>query len=128
MFSHRLADDAVLVLRTAVITDAYHELLVVNHERLACCEHLARSQRGLDHREPVDLTAVVNDALNAHQAYVAAREYRSTPLWTMPRCPGTPTSSTGWCRASSTTRSDRPSPADVSKSRSQPAPQKRGSP
>ena len=35
MFSHRLTDDAVPVLRTAAITDAYHELPVVNHERLA---------------------------------------------------------------------------------------------
>jgi signal transduction histidine kinase len=34
---------------------------------------LARSQRGLDHRESVDLTAVVNDALNAHEPSVAAR-------------------------------------------------------
>jgi ribosomal-protein-serine acetyltransferase len=35
MFSHRLGDDAVLVLRTAAIADAYHELLTTNHERLA---------------------------------------------------------------------------------------------
>lgn len=35
MFSHRLADDAVLVLRTAAIADPYHELLAANHERLA---------------------------------------------------------------------------------------------
>ena len=35
MFSFPLADDAVLILRTAAITDAYHELLVVNQERLA---------------------------------------------------------------------------------------------
>jgi signal transduction histidine kinase len=34
---------------------------------------LARSQRGLDHRESVDLTAVVNDALTAHQTSAAAR-------------------------------------------------------
>ena len=34
---------------------------------------LARSQRGLDHREPVDLTAVVHDALDAHQQSAAAR-------------------------------------------------------
>ncbi len=34
---------------------------------------LARSQRGLDHREPVDLTAVVNDALNADRPAAAAR-------------------------------------------------------
>jgi signal transduction histidine kinase len=34
---------------------------------------LARSQRGLDHREPVDLTAVVNDALNTHEPSAAAR-------------------------------------------------------
>jgi signal transduction histidine kinase len=34
---------------------------------------LARSQRGLEHREPVDLTAVVNDAVNAHQQSAAAR-------------------------------------------------------
>jgi ribosomal-protein-serine acetyltransferase len=35
MFSHRLAEDAVLVLRTAAIADPYHEVLVANHERLA---------------------------------------------------------------------------------------------
>ncbi|HEX7165087.1 MAG TPA: ATP-binding protein [Trebonia sp.] len=34
---------------------------------------LARSQRGLDRREPVDLTAVVNDALDAYQPSAAAR-------------------------------------------------------
>ena len=34
---------------------------------------LARSQRGLDHQEPVDLAAVVNDALNAHEPSAAAR-------------------------------------------------------
>ncbi len=34
---------------------------------------LARSQRGLDRREPVDLTVVVNDALDAHQPSAAAR-------------------------------------------------------
>jgi signal transduction histidine kinase len=34
---------------------------------------LARSQRGLDHREPVDLTAVVTDALNAGKPAAAAQ-------------------------------------------------------
>ena len=34
---------------------------------------LARSQRGLDHREPVDLTAVVNDALDARERSAATR-------------------------------------------------------
>jgi signal transduction histidine kinase len=34
---------------------------------------LARSQRGLDHRERVDLTAVVTDTLNAHRPSAAAR-------------------------------------------------------
>jgi signal transduction histidine kinase len=34
---------------------------------------LARSQRDLDHRETVDLTAIVNDALDAHQPSAAAR-------------------------------------------------------
>jgi len=34
---------------------------------------LARSQRGLDHGEPVDLAAIVNDALNAHAPSAAAR-------------------------------------------------------
>ena len=37
---------------------------------------LARSQRGLDHREPVDLTAVVSDALNAHEPSAAERGLR----------------------------------------------------
>lgn len=35
MFCHRLADGAVLVLRTEAITTAYHELLMANHGRLA---------------------------------------------------------------------------------------------
>lgn len=35
MFSFPLADDAVLILRTAAITDAYHEMLAANQERLA---------------------------------------------------------------------------------------------
>lgn len=34
---------------------------------------LARSQRGLDHREPVDLTAVVRDALVVHEQSATAR-------------------------------------------------------
>ncbi|HTV10453.1 MAG TPA: HAMP domain-containing sensor histidine kinase [Acidimicrobiales bacterium] len=34
---------------------------------------LARSNRGLDHREPVDLKAVVNDALKAHEPSAAPR-------------------------------------------------------
>ena len=34
---------------------------------------LARSQRGLDQREPVELAAVVNDALDAHEPAAAAR-------------------------------------------------------
>jgi signal transduction histidine kinase len=37
---------------------------------------LARSHRGLDHREPVDLTAVVNEALNAREPSAAARGLR----------------------------------------------------
>jgi signal transduction histidine kinase len=37
---------------------------------------LARSQRGLDRREPVDLTAVVNDVLNAREPSAAARGLR----------------------------------------------------
>ncbi len=34
---------------------------------------LARSQRGLDRREPVDLTAVVTDVINAHEPSAAAQ-------------------------------------------------------
>ncbi len=34
---------------------------------------LARSQRGLDHREPVDLTAAVRDSLNAREPSAAAK-------------------------------------------------------
>jgi signal transduction histidine kinase len=37
---------------------------------------LARSQRGLEHRELVDLRSVVNDAVNAHEASAAARGLR----------------------------------------------------
>jgi signal transduction histidine kinase len=37
---------------------------------------LARSQRGLDHRETVDLTAVVNNALNVHEPSAEARGLR----------------------------------------------------
>jgi ribosomal-protein-serine acetyltransferase len=35
MFSFPLSDEAVLILRTASITEAYHEVLVANQERLA---------------------------------------------------------------------------------------------
>jgi ribosomal-protein-serine acetyltransferase len=35
MFSFPLSDDAVLILRTSAITEAYHEELAANHERLA---------------------------------------------------------------------------------------------
>lgn len=45
MFRHRLGDDAVLILRTAGITDAYHELLVANHDRLARWEPWAAELR-----------------------------------------------------------------------------------
>jgi signal transduction histidine kinase len=34
---------------------------------------LARSQRGLEHREPIDLRGVVNDALNAYEPLAAAQ-------------------------------------------------------
>jgi signal transduction histidine kinase len=37
---------------------------------------LARSQRGLERRQPLDLTAVVNDALNTHEPSAAARGLR----------------------------------------------------
>jgi ribosomal-protein-serine acetyltransferase len=48
MFSHRLGDDAALVLRTAAIADAYHELVVANHERLARWEPWAVEQPTLE--------------------------------------------------------------------------------
>lgn len=35
MFSFPLSDEAVLVPRTPLLTEAYHELLAANHERLA---------------------------------------------------------------------------------------------
>jgi len=35
MFSCPLGDDAALLPRTAAISDAYHELLAANHQRLA---------------------------------------------------------------------------------------------
>ena len=35
---------------------------------------LARSQRGIDHTEPVDLAAITRDALHAHEPSAAARE------------------------------------------------------
>ena len=38
---------------------------------------LARSQRGIDHREPVDLTAVVTDALNAEKPAAAAKRLQT---------------------------------------------------
>jgi signal transduction histidine kinase len=37
---------------------------------------LARSQSGLDHREPVDLTAVVNNILNANESTATAKRLR----------------------------------------------------
>jgi signal transduction histidine kinase len=37
---------------------------------------LARSQGGLEHREPVDLRSVLNDAVNAHEPSAAARGLR----------------------------------------------------
>jgi DNA-binding response OmpR family regulator len=42
-------------------------------ELVARVRALARHRRGLDHREPVDLAAVVNDALDAHRPSAAAR-------------------------------------------------------
>ncbi len=41
---------------------------------------LARSQRGLDHRERIDLTAVVTDAVNAHESSAAAMRLRVDPV------------------------------------------------
>ena len=49
---------------------------------------LARSQRGLDHREPVDLTAVVNDALNAREPSAAARGLRVDAALNDAKVPG----------------------------------------
>jgi len=49
---------------------------------------LARSQRGLDHREPVDLTAVVNDALTAHQPSAAARGLKVDAALNQAKMPG----------------------------------------
>jgi signal transduction histidine kinase len=36
--------------------------------------NLARSQRGLDHKEPVDLAAITSEALHTHQSSAAAKE------------------------------------------------------
>jgi signal transduction histidine kinase len=60
---------------------------------------LARSQRGLDRKEPVDLAAVISEVLD-----------------------------TGWCRTWSTTRSVTTSPTDAFRSPSPPAAPKRRSP
>jgi len=49
---------------------------------------LARSQRGLDRREPVDLTAAVNDALDAQEAAAAARGLRVDATLDKARVPG----------------------------------------
>ena len=49
---------------------------------------LARSQRGLDHRERVDLTAVVNDALNACEPSAAARGLRVDAALSDAKVPG----------------------------------------
>ena len=49
---------------------------------------LARSQRGLDHREPVDLAAVVNDALDAHRPTAAARGIRVDAVIDDAKVPG----------------------------------------
>jgi ribosomal-protein-serine acetyltransferase len=48
MFSFPLSDDAVLILRTASITDAYYELVAVNQERLARWEPWAAQPQALD--------------------------------------------------------------------------------
>ncbi len=48
MFSFPLSDDTVLVLRTPSITEAYHDLLAANHERLARWEPWAVSPPVLD--------------------------------------------------------------------------------
>lgn len=48
MFSFPIADDAVLIPRTAAITDAYHELVAENTERLARWEPWAGKPPVLD--------------------------------------------------------------------------------
>ena len=48
MFSFPIADDAVLIPRTAAITDAYHELVAENTERLARWEPWADKPPVLD--------------------------------------------------------------------------------
>ena len=48
MFSFPLADDAILIPRTAAIIDAYHELLAANQERLARWEPWAAKPPVLD--------------------------------------------------------------------------------
>lgn len=48
MFTCAIGDDAVLLPRTAEITDAYHELLSVNHDRLAQWEPWATEPPALE--------------------------------------------------------------------------------
>jgi ribosomal-protein-serine acetyltransferase len=48
MFSFPIADDAILIPRTAAITDAYHELVAENAERLARWEPWAGKPPVLD--------------------------------------------------------------------------------
>jgi signal transduction histidine kinase/SAM-dependent methyltransferase len=49
---------------------------------------LARSQRGLDHAEPVDLTVVVNNALNAHRPSATAKGLQVTTTIDEAHVPG----------------------------------------
>jgi signal transduction histidine kinase len=55
---------------------------------------LARSQRGLDHREPVDLRGVVNNALNAYEPSAMARGLQVE----LPPFGRTPRTSVSWGR------------------------------
>ena len=49
---------------------------------------LARSQRGLDRREPVDLTSVVNNALDAYQPPITARRLQISTALDQATVPG----------------------------------------
>jgi signal transduction histidine kinase len=57
---------------------------------------LARSQRGLDHRDPLDLAAITHQALDARKPEAAARGLTVHALISPAPVPGTPACWNGW--------------------------------
>lgn len=68
MFTFPLGDDAVLIPRTPAITEAFHELLVANHERLIRWNLLREANPTPDGRHDEVLYGLLSNEWNKDRA------------------------------------------------------------